>query len=166
MDNQNNGYDFTEAVRAAAKAMADNANIAKEFESRFRGNVNSINDSVSRIMDYNNFITYDMELPANPTYELIEKTEETNMLLKEIRNNTDYLKLLANINENTQLSSEVLLEIQTDIFSIASATSKDEADNLFTRTLDKINSSGEVVGNIANLVSFLNAVYQVAVIKL
>lgn len=101
----------------------------------------------------------ELELSVNPTYELIEKQKEANEFLQQIVENTSVLKELVEINRNTQLSAEKLTELMMEINLVAQAKSKEEADNLFKKAINKINVSGETASNIASLVNLLSAIY-------
>lgn len=108
---------------------------------------------------YTKDYTKDLELPVNPTYELIEKQEEANGLLGQIVENTAVLKELVEINRQTQLSTEELNAVLQQIYEVAKAQNAKEADSLFKKALDKINTSGETVSNISSLVSLLMGIY-------
>lgn len=100
-----------------------------------------------------------IEIPRNPTFDLIEKQEEANDLLGKIVENTSVLKEIVEINRQTQLSTEELNEVMRAIHAVAKAETKEEADGLLKKALNSIDSSGETVGNIANLVSLLMGIY-------
>ncbi|MCR8969287.1 hypothetical protein [Facklamia sp. 7083-14-GEN3] len=108
----------------------------------------------------------ELEIQVDPTYELIEKQEEANELLKQVVENTNYLKEIVQINRQTQLSTEELQRVMTSIHEIAKANTKEEADNLLTKALETINKSGETAQNIAILFKILNGIYTMAMIKI
>lgn len=105
-----------------------------------------------------NFDNY--ELPVNPTYELIEEQKEANKLLDRIVENTSVLKELVEINRETQLSTKELTYVMRAIYDISNAKNKKEADNLFKKAMDAINTSGESVENITRLASLLVNIYK------
>jgi regulator of replication initiation timing len=100
-----------------------------------------------------------IEMPRNPTYDLIEKQEAANKLLSEIVENTSVLKEIVEINRRTQLSAEELNEVLKEIHAVAKADNKNEADGLFKKALNTINTSGETASNVASLVSLLMGIY-------
>lgn len=107
-------------------------------------------------------LTYDfpdIEPIHNPTYDLIEKQEEANILLSRIVENTSVLKELVDINRKTQLNTEELTYVMRAIYEVAKAGDKEEANTYFTHALKIINESGEAAGNIANLTSLLLGIY-------
>ena len=86
---------------------------------------------------------------------------ESKEILLEIAENTAYLKKLVEINRETKLNTEELSYVMRAIYDVAKANNKDEADSLFKKALDTINGSGEVAGNIVNLISLLTGIYTV-----
>ncbi|MFZ4889728.1 hypothetical protein [Enterococcus innesii] len=86
---------------------------------------------------------------------------ESKEILLEIAENTAYLKKLVEINRETQLNTEELSYVMRAIYDVAKANNKDEADSLFKKALDAINGSGEVAGNVVNLISLLSGIYTV-----
>lgn len=95
--------------------------------------------------------------------EANQATIDSKELLKEIAENTAYLKILVEINRETNLNGDELNYIMRAIYDVAKASNKDEADNLMSNALSKINNSGEVVGNIANLTNLLMGIYNVVI---
>lgn len=110
------------------------------------------------IVHQHNFLK-DIEIPRNPTFDLIEKQEEANGLLNKIVENTSILKELVEINRETQLKTEELTYVMRAIYEVAKANSKEESDTLFAEALKVINESGEAAGNIASLTSLLMGIY-------
>lgn len=90
-----------------------------------------------------------------------QATIESKELLKEIAENTAYLKILVEINRETKLNGDELNYIMRAIYDVSKANNKSEADGLFSKALSAINDSGEVVGNIANLTNLLMGIYTV-----
>ena len=88
-------------------------------------------------------------------------TIENRKLLKEIAENTAYLKKIVEINRETQLNTEELNHIMRAIYDVSKANSKEEADSFYAKALAAINSSGETAGNIVNLSSLLLGLYEV-----
>ncbi|MBZ3641252.1 hypothetical protein ITX49_08695 [Enterococcus casseliflavus] len=86
---------------------------------------------------------------------------ESKEILLEIAENTAYLKKLVEINRETKLNTEELSYVMRAIYDVAKANNKDEADSLFKKALDTINGSGEIAGNIVNLISLLTGIYTV-----
>lgn len=95
----------------------------------------------------------------NPTYDLIEIQEESNKLLGKIVDNTSVLKELVEINRQTQLDTEELKDVLGAIYEVSKAKNKNEADNIFKKALNAINTSGETIDNIARLVNLLMGIY-------
>lgn len=101
-----------------------------------------------------------IELPPNPTYDLIEKQKEANgLLLSKIVENTSVLKELVEINRETKLNTEELTYVMRAILEVAKADNKKESDTLFANALKVINDSGEAAGNMASLTSVLMGIY-------
>lgn len=96
---------------------------------------------------------------VNPTYELIEKQEIANALLGQIAENTSVLKELVQINRDTNLNVQELNDLMLDIYVIAKANSKTEADNLFANAIAKISESGEKANNIVSLINIVTGIY-------
>ena len=88
-------------------------------------------------------------------------TIENRKLLKEIAENTAYLKKIVEINRETQFNTEELNHIMRAIYDVSKANSKEEADSFYAKALAAINSSGETAGNIVNLSSLLLGLYEV-----
>lgn len=93
--------------------------------------------------------------------EANQATLENRELLKEIAENTAYLKKIVEINRETQLNTEELNHIMRAIYDVSKANSKEEADSFYAKALAAINSSGETAGNIVNLSSLLLGLYEV-----
>lgn len=136
----------------------------KNIAGTFKGIKLPLNDPLidlpiyESIVHQNDFLK-DMELPRNPTFDLIEKQEEANELLNKIVENTSVLKELVEINRETQLNTEELTYVMRAILEVAKADNKKEADSLFARALKIINDSGEAAGNMASLTSLLMGIY-------
>ncbi|GBD63764.1 hypothetical protein TEHD23766T_1191 [Tetragenococcus halophilus subsp. flandriensis] len=90
-----------------------------------------------------------------------KQTIENTKLLQEIADNTSYLKDLVKISRETQLNTEELTYISRAIFDVAKANSKEEADSLYKKALEKLTSSGEDIGNISNWVTLLSGIYNI-----
>lgn len=138
--------------------------VMEDIAENFKGIKFPVNDPLDdptlaqRIIHQQNFLE-DMEIPRNPTFDLIEKQEEANGLLNKIVENTSVLKELVEINRETQLNTEELTYVMRAILEVAKADNKKEADSLFTRALKVINDSGEAAGNMASLTSLLMGIY-------
>lgn len=100
-----------------------------------------------------------LEVPENPTYKLIEKQEEANHLLGQIAENTSVLKELVQINRDTNLNVQELNDVMLDIYIIAKANSKEEAEGLFAKAIEKISSSGEKATNISSFVNIAIGIF-------
>lgn len=94
-------------------------------------------------------------------YEANLETIAQSEILKEIAENTAYLKDIVGIVRETKLNGDELNLIMRAIFEVGSADNKEEADGLFKTALDKINSAGESVGNIVQLIGILKEIYSV-----
>ena len=99
------------------------------------------------------------EIPRNPTYDLIERQEEANLLLSKIVENTSVLKDLVAINRETQLNTEELNYVMRAIYEVAKAEDRSEAENLYVKALKTINDAGDTAGNIINLTTLLFGIY-------
>lgn len=136
----------------------------KNIAGTFKGIKLPLNDPLNNspifesIVNQHDYIK-NIELPPNPTYDLIEKQKEANGLLNKIVENTSVLKELVEINRETQLNTEELTYVMRAILEVAKADNKKEADSLFERALKIINDSGEAAGNMASLTSLLMGIY-------
>lgn len=140
----------------------------KKIAETFKGIEIPLNDPLDNLPRFENFANqYDfldnIELPVNPTYELIEKQEEANKLLGYIVENTSVLKELVEINRETQLNTEELTSVMRAIYDVAKANDKREADTFLKKAIKTINDSGESASNIASLVSFLMGIYNTVI---
>lgn len=97
---------------------------------------------------------------TNPVYSLIEKTEEGNELLKEIKENTDSIKVIAEFVRESNLKQEELQKIVLSMLDIMKAKDEKEAEKLFKKTLRTINETVESVESITKLVTFAGVVYK------
>ena len=88
-----------------------------------------------------------------------ESTLKSEELLKQIAENTSYIKDLVMINRETQLNTEELTYVMKSIYKVSKAENKQEADSLFSQAIQVINDPGEAAGNIANLTSLLLGIY-------
>lgn len=136
----------------------------KKIAESFKGIEIPLNDPLDNLSRFENFANQrdfldNIELPVNPTYELIEKQEEANKLLGHIVENTSVLKELVEINRETQLNTEELTYVMRAIYDVAKAKDKEEADTFLKKAIKTINESGEAAGNIANLISILMGIY-------
>ncbi|MEO1772976.1 hypothetical protein [Candidatus Enterococcus ferrettii] len=84
---------------------------------------------------------------------------DSKALLKEIADNTAYLKELVTINRETQLNTEELNLIMRAIFDVAKAKNKDEADTLLSKAIKGISEAGETAGNVASLITVALGIY-------
>ena len=134
-------------------------------------------DSFKPDFSFHDQMMADMQREQNQMYESLriqgeEKTRrnhlqdnanqaaiESKELLKEIAENTAYLKILVEINRETKLNGDELNYIMRAIYDVSKANNKEEADSLFAKALSKINDSGEFVGNVANLTNLLMGIY-------
>ncbi|MGM0182197.1 hypothetical protein IGK74_001117 [Enterococcus sp. AZ150] len=97
---------------------------------------------------------------TNPVYSLIEKAEEGNELLKEIKENTDSIKVIAEFVRESNLKQEELQKIVLSMLDIMKAKDQKEAEKLFKKTLRTINETVESVESITKLVAFTGVVYK------
>lgn len=95
-----------------------------------------------------------------------QATIDNQAILQQIAKNTAYLEQIVEINRQTQLNTEELTYIERAIYGVSVAKNKKEADNLFKEALAKINESGETAGNITNLISLLNGIYNTVIMLL
>ena len=151
--------------------MSDEIGFSPEFNKvmgkiagEFKGMEFPVKDPLINLPRYESIVhkhdfLKDIEIPRNPTFDLIEKQEEANELLNKIVENTSVLKELVEINRETQLNTEELTYVMRAILEVAKADNKKEADTLFAKALKVINDSGEAAGNMASLTSLLMGIY-------
>ncbi|MEQ7193358.1 hypothetical protein [Enterococcus avium] len=92
-------------------------------------------------------------------YQANIETIEQSKTLREIADNTAYLKDLVLITREIKLNGDESNLISKAIYNISNAESKEDAANKLSEALAKLSSSGEFVGNMSNIVSFLTGLY-------
>lgn len=146
------GFDFTE--------MLDNLKPDDTWHNQMMNNISDNHDRMmSSLRSQGVEISKRNKLQDNANQAAIDSKE----LLKEIAENTAYLKILVEINRETKLNGDELNYIMRAIYDVAKANNKEEADTLFSKALSKINDSGEFSGNVANLTNLLMGIYNVVV---
>lgn len=130
---------------------------ANQLNGALRETMNRSNAVIESIAELNRSKNMRDELQDEANKATLENRE----LLKEIAENTAYLKKIVEINRETQLNTEELNHIMRAIYDVSKANSKEEADSFYAKALAAINSSGETAGNIVNLSSLLLGLYEV-----
>lgn len=130
---------------------------AERFNGALRETMNRSNAAIESMAEFNRSKNMRDELQDEANKATLENRE----LLKEIAENTAYLKKIVEINRETQLNTEELNHIMRAIYDVSKANSKEEADSFYAKALAAINSSGETAGNIVNLSSLLLGLYEV-----
>lgn len=94
--------------------------------------------------------------------EVIEQSK----VLREIADNTTYMKGLVTIVRDIKQNSDELNHILSGIYSIAESQTKEEAATNFSRAVSKISESGEFLGNTANIVSVFMGIYNTVIMMI
>lgn len=102
-----------------------------------------------------------------PIREHFEKTEEYQKrsleVLKSIEENTANLSSIVDLINHSNENQDQIIEIFTDILSIAKAKNKEEADGLFKNVSEKITSTTDTVDAIIKLTGWATTVYKIVV---
>lgn len=95
------------------------------------------------------------EIEPVPLQEYFAKTEEYQKrsleVLKSIEENTANLSSIVDLINHSNENQDQIIEIFTDILSIAKAKNKEEADGLFKNVSEKITSTTDTVDAIIKL---------------
>lgn len=110
------------------------------------------------------------EIKAIPLAEHIERSEEYQRqsleMLRSINDNTANLSVLVDLISESNEKQDEMLELISEILTIAKAKEKKEADSLFKKVSEKINGSVETVDSIIKLTGWAVAIYQMVLSKL
>lgn len=88
-----------------------------------------------------------------------KEMKEQGIILKNIEKNTNFIKELVELTKESNVKTEDIAEILTMILEISKASSGQEANNLLAKSLDKINSYGELIENSGHLIKLAMFVY-------
>lgn len=92
-----------------------------------------------------------------------EKTQEYQQksleILKSINENTANLYTIVELISQSTEKQDELISLMTEVLSLAKAKSKEEADNLFKKTMSKINDTADSVDSIIKIVGWATTVY-------
>ena len=107
------------------------------------------------------------EIESVPLQEYFAKTEEYQKrsleVLKSIEENTANLSSIVDLINHSNENQDQIIEIFTDILSIAKAKNKEEADGLFKNVSEKITSTTDTVDAIIKLTGWATTVYKIVV---
>lgn len=107
------------------------------------------------------------EIEPIPIREHLEKTEEYQKrslaVLKSIEENTANLSSIVDLINHSNENQDQIIEIFTDILSIAKAKNKEEADGLFKNVSEKITSTTDTVDAAIKLWGWATTVYKIVV---
>lgn len=107
------------------------------------------------------------EIEPVPLQEYFAKTEEYQKrsleVLKSIEENTANLSSIVDLINHSNENQDQIIEIFTDILSIAKAKNKEEADSLFKNVSEKITSTTDTVDAIIKLTGWATTVYKIVV---
>lgn len=112
------------------------------------------------------------EIEPVPLQEYFAKTEEYQKrsleersleVLKSIEENTANLSSIVDLINHSNENQDQIIEIFTDILSIAKAKNKEEADGLFKNVSEKITSTTDTVDAIIKLTGWATTVYKIVV---
>ena len=96
-----------------------------------------------------------------PIREHFEKTEEYQK--RSLEENTANLSSIVDLINHSNENQDQIIEIFTDILSIAKAKNKEEADGLFKNVSEKITSTTDTVDAIIKLTGWATTVYKIVV---
>lgn len=85
------------------------------------------------------------------------------LLLEQIEKNTASLTELTKLLHESNLQHDQIIDLMGDLFAIAKAKDGQEAQSLYQKSIGKISSFGEDVGNITTLVTFATGIYNAVV---
>lgn len=92
-----------------------------------------------------------------------EKTQEYQQksleILKSINENTANLYTMVELISQSNDKQDELISLMTEILSLAKAKSKDEADTLFKKIMNKINNTADSVESMIKIVGWATTVY-------
>ena len=92
-----------------------------------------------------------------------EKTQEYQKksleVLQSINENTANLYTMVELISRSNDKQDALISLITEVFSLAKAKSKEEADTLFKKIMDKINDTADSVDSIIKIVGWATTVY-------
>lgn len=81
-------------------------------------------------------------------------------LLEEIKNNTGNLYTIVNLIRESNDTQEEILDVLMEVFAIATAKDKAEADSFFKKAVAKINETVHTAESIAKLMSLATVCYE------
>lgn len=84
-------------------------------------------------------------------------------VLREIADNTAYLKDLVTIVRDIKLDGDESNLILKAVYNISESQTKEEAATNLSKAIAKISESGEFVGNMGNIISLLYGIYNTVV---
>lgn len=93
--------------------------------------------------------------------ESVQIQKESNETLQAIEKNTANLQSLVDLIHNSVENQDQIISLMAEVFVIAKAKNKEEADSLCKRAMNKISDTVQDVETIAKLVSYAKMVYNV-----
>ena len=95
-----------------------------------------------------------------------EYQQQSLEMLKSINQNTANLYTLVDLISKSNEQQDEVIEIISEILTIAKAKEKKEADSLLKNVLTKINDSVETIDSIIKLVGWATTIYQMVITML
>lgn len=110
------------------------------------------------------------EIEQIPLAEHIEKTEEYQkqslVMLRSINENTANLFTLVDLISKSNEKQDEMLNLISEILSIAKAKEKKEAESIFKKVMTKINDTVETADSIIKLVGWATVIYNMVITML
>jgi hypothetical protein len=110
------------------------------------------------------------EIESVPLAEHIEKTEEYQKqsleMLHSINENTANLYALVDLISKSNEKQDEMLELISEILTIAKAKEKKEAESIFKKVMTKINDTADTADSMIKLVGWASAIYNMVITML
>ena len=117
-------------------------------------------DDLNKLPDFSDLIGE--TLPAEKHVENIEKYQAQSVeLLKDIRENTATLHALVELINKSNENQDQIISVITNIFEIAKAKSKEEAEINFKKAMEIINASVNSAESIGKLAGWAIAIFNI-----